>query len=222
MDCVGANIAPFGICSNPTSGNFPRSCINRPEGKSLLRASWKQSEQRFSCVFVRKSILNPVDRSKGLQVTSVSTAVPPAVEDHQSPAGDINRRTRADGPSALADDTPAAVSISPPPAADFSRSKSEGSAEPFVSDTNAIKDQEVLQQADQKDSSEDPLHTNFEDIEALISNTEGLDLRSVCLASSKRPGVHFLAPLGIRRHLPLLLYIPGLDGTVNIFTFPLD
>ena len=69
---------------------------------------------------------------------------------------------------------------------------------------------------------EDSVHTEFERIEDLIFDTQGLDLRSVCLASSNRPGVHFLAPLGIRRHLPLLLYIPGLDGTVNTSTLPFD
>ena len=39
------------------------------------------------------------------------------------------------------------------------------------------------------------------------------------LETTKEP--HFTAPLGVRRHLPLFIFLPGLDGTVRILPLPL-
>lgn len=60
------------------------------------------------------------------------------------------------------------------------------------------------------------LHADtFSEIEALISerNVLGGDHEAFILEAIAKDSVHFLAPQGKRRHLPLFVYLPGLDGT---------
>ncbi|CAI5958239.1 unnamed protein product [Closterium sp. NIES-65] len=52
------------------------------------------------------------------------------------------------------------------------------------------------------------------DAARLIWDVSGLDLVQVALEASRvTDGPRFLAPCGVRRELPLLVYLPGLDGT---------
>eukprot|EP00897_Mesotaenium_endlicherianum_P004986 jgi/Mesen1/4515/ME000023S03894 len=53
------------------------------------------------------------------------------------------------------------------------------------------------------------------DVESWIVDTVGQEGPAVVRQVAARGRPHFLAPFGRRRHLPLFVYIPGLDGTLD-------